>query len=62
MEKINTNAVTVIKFCREIKALATQSKNFDEFFTKCHAIKNVPIRKSEFSRLISVASVEANLA
>ena len=59
---INKNAVAIIKFCREIKALATQSKDFDEFYKKCHSIKNVPLKKDEFARLISVASVEANLA
>lgn len=59
---MNEQAILIIKFCREIKALATKSKDFDEFFTKCHAMKNVPLKKDEFSRLISVASVEANLA
>lgn len=52
----------VINFCKHIKKLAKKSKDFDSFYAQCMAMKNVPLKKSEYARLISVASVEANLA
>lgn len=51
----------VTKFCKFIKKLAKKSKDFDSFYAQCMAMKNVPLKKDEYSRLISVASVEANL-
>lgn len=58
---MNLQAHFVTKFCKYIKKLAKKSKDFDSFYAQCMAMKNVPITKSEYSRLISVASVEAKL-
>ena len=52
----------LIQFCQSIKKLAKQFKTFSEFEAHCKTIKNNPLKQSDFKRLISIASVEANLA
>lgn len=52
------------KFCQDVKRFAATFKTFDEFFNKVKVeFPNYKrfVKENEMSRLISVASVEANL-
>jgi len=69
--KIRTNKMTthkdtkaLLRFIRRVKFAATMHKNFDEFFTFIHSgrFNYKPfMAKNEFDRLVTVASLEANL-
>jgi hypothetical protein len=51
-------------FIRRVKFAATMHTNFDEFFTFVHSGRfdyKKHMAKNEFDRLVSVASIEANL-